>query len=173
MPPFYGHTHPLHPENPTKWEPLFTHFGAGFDQCRKADCTQCQSLVPPHGHLNKVAWWAAHFAAEMFPQNKQKSAWDWGYLSGLWHDLGKFSEEFQSRLRGAPLPVNHSTAGARHSAIRLPFGPSFPISSPGTMRVSPTVNASFPARALVRQSRNGSPTRRPAASLWTFCPPHR
>lgn len=34
------------------------------------------------------------------------------YLAGWLHDLGKYSEQFQQRLRGGP-PVNHSTAGAK------------------------------------------------------------
>jgi CRISPR-associated endonuclease/helicase Cas3 len=52
-------------------------------------------------------------------------ACDWAYLAGLWHDLGKYSCEFQdylaasgedethtAELRGK---VDHSTAGARHA----------------------------------------------------------
>ena len=34
------------------------------------------------------------------------------YFAGLFHDLGKYSDEFQQRLSGKPLRVDHSTAGA-------------------------------------------------------------
>lgn len=40
---------------------------------------------------------------------------------GRLHDLGKYTEEFQARLAGAPLRVDHSTWGARIAAER--FGP--------------------------------------------------
>lgn len=33
-------------------------------------------------------------------------------LAGLAHDIGKYSQGFQKRLRGAPIQVDHSTAGA-------------------------------------------------------------
>lgn len=54
---------------------------------------------------------------------------DWASLAGLWHDLGKYSAEFQryiktvsgydaeAHLEGSPGRVDHSTAGAIH-AIR-------------------------------------------------------
>ena len=66
-------------------------------------------------HLKNVAEMARGFAEEF-------GAGEWGYLAGLWHDLGKYSLEFQRMLRlangldadgvykhGHP---NHSTAGA-------------------------------------------------------------
>src|SRR5690554_2873801 len=31
----------------------------------------------------------------------------------LFHDIGKYSEEFQKRIRGANIHVDHSTAGAK------------------------------------------------------------
>lgn len=36
-----------------------------------------------------------------------------GYLAGLLHDIGKYSEEFQQRIRGSQIRVDHSTAGAQ------------------------------------------------------------
>lgn len=55
-------------------------------------CPHCANLEPQHGHLNKVAHLTAKLAAEMFPEGPDReSARQWGYLAGLWHDLGKFS----------------------------------------------------------------------------------
>ena len=36
----------------------------------------------------------------------------WGAVVGLWHDLGKYQEDFQKRLRGERIAVEHSGAGA-------------------------------------------------------------
>lgn len=129
MPP-YAHTHPNFPSDPSKWEPLFTPFGDGPDQCRREHCDKCRSLDSDHGHLNKVAYWTAKFAAEMFsPESTEcQSAWDWGYLAGLWHDLGKFPIEWQNYLKSKSDPhnddvsgkVDHSTAGAQHSVRAHP-----------------------------------------------------
>jgi CRISPR-associated endonuclease/helicase Cas3 len=71
-------------------------------------------------HLYGVARLAAEFAA---PLNNQ----DWAYVAGLWHDLGKYSLEFQSYIKSASGyeatahlenqkgKVDHSTAGAIHA----------------------------------------------------------
>ena len=67
-------------------------------------------------HLLGVAKLASHFAADF-------DAGQWCYLAGLWHDLGKYSKDFQQYIRSAsgfeshlvddiPGKVNHSTAGA-------------------------------------------------------------
>jgi len=69
-------------------------------------------------HLNNVAKMARSFA-EAF------GAGDWGYLAGLWHDVGKYSDEFQQKLsiqegsdahiETKPGRVDHSTAGAQYA----------------------------------------------------------
>ncbi len=126
---FYAHTSKLpdgkttNPDTST-WEPLFTPF-------TENDHALCESLALQHGHLNKVAHWTAKFAAEMFPENSKesKSAHQWGYLIGLWHDLGKFAPEWQTYLESKADPhtaeitgkVDHSTAGAQFSKENLPL----------------------------------------------------
>lgn len=69
-------------------------------------------------HLKGVAENARFFAGAF-------DAEDWGYVAGLWHDLGKYSNEFQHRLgviegNEAHIEtktgrVDHSTAGAQHA----------------------------------------------------------
>ncbi len=41
---------------------------------------------------------------------------EWGRLAGLWHDLGKYQPEFQRRLRGESVAVEHSGMGAALAA---------------------------------------------------------
>jgi len=82
---------------------------------------------PPEGwqplkdHLLNVAQLAGAFAAQFGAQ-------EWGYLAGLWHDLGKFSPSFQAYLKTqgdyhadelsegvAGAKVDHTSAGAQHA----------------------------------------------------------
>lgn len=80
---------------------------------------------PLEEHLANVARLAGEFAAAL-------GAKDWGYLAGLWHDLGKYRDSFQRYLRSAggasedsgceetaPGKVDHSTVGAIHSIRQL------------------------------------------------------
>ena len=68
-------------------------------------------------HLWDVADQAAGFAAVFGSQ-------DWASVAGVWHDLGKYSTEFQQYIKSvsgfeahieAPGRVDHSTAGAIHA----------------------------------------------------------
>ncbi len=124
---FYAHTSNLadgKTTNPDKttWEPLFTPFGDGEGECQGTECQKCRNLEPLHGHLNKVAYMAGDFAAEMFSSQKDKEAAKaCGYLIGLLHDLGKYSTEFQeyiskssdSHVGEIQHKVDHTSAGAR------------------------------------------------------------
>lgn len=56
-------------------------------------------------HLSETAAAAASFA-DAFGASEQ------GYLAGLMHDIGKYSDAFQARLRGSQIAIDHSTAGA-------------------------------------------------------------
>lgn len=64
-------------------------------------------------HLLEVAELAAA-RAERF------GAAEFGWAAGLLHDLGKYSDAFQARLRGAASRVDHSTAGAVWASANLP-----------------------------------------------------
>lgn len=74
-------------------------------------------------HLAGTAKLASAMAAEF-------GCFEWGYLAGLWHDLGKFSLEFQKYIKTASDPdahiegsrpgrVDHSTPGAIHAVERF------------------------------------------------------
>lgn len=78
---------------------------------------------PLSRHLDEVSELAERFATAF-------NAGPWGRLVGAWHDLGKYSDEFQAMLNSsdpdaseeaaAPGRVDHSTCGARHAATSLP-----------------------------------------------------
>jgi len=59
-------------------------------------------------HLENVANLASGFAGAF-------NAGQLGYAGGLLHDIGKYSPEFQKRLEGANIRVDHSTAGAKET----------------------------------------------------------
>jgi CRISPR-associated endonuclease/helicase Cas3 len=64
-------------------------------------------------HLVAVGDLAAGFAKAF--EGKQLAA-----CAGLLHDLGKYTSEFQARLKGSPERVDHSTWGARIALERYP-----------------------------------------------------
>lgn len=76
---------------------------------------------PLEDHLATVATLASEFADGF-------GADAWGYLAGLWHDVGKYSHAFQKYLAATATiaddghraelagRVDHSTAGAQHAA---------------------------------------------------------
>ncbi len=68
------------------------------------DQTREQPLLD---HLQNTAHLAAAFSAAFGAEQQ-------GYLAGLLHDIGKYSEEFQQRLHGGDR-VDHSTAGAQEA----------------------------------------------------------
>jgi CRISPR-associated endonuclease/helicase Cas3 len=77
--------------------PYFAHSGL------RADLSDWQPLQE---HLSRVAQLAAA-RAHIF------KASDWAHLIGLLHDLGKYSKEFQARIRGSDQRTDHATAGAK------------------------------------------------------------
>ncbi len=56
-------------------------------------------------HLGEVAELARKFSDKF-------SSGEWGYALGLLHDLGKYQEEFQRKLTGENIKVEHSGIGA-------------------------------------------------------------
>jgi hypothetical protein len=52
------------PRPQSEWEPLFSEDCVGL---KGEHCPECAALDPQHGHLNKVAYLAGKFAAEIFP----------------------------------------------------------------------------------------------------------
>lgn len=76
---------------------------------------------PLETHLHRVSVLARSLADSF-------RAGDWARIAGLWHDLGKYSREFQAYLGADPDAsceqvrgrVDHSTAGAQHAARTLP-----------------------------------------------------
>lgn len=67
-------------------------------------------------HLNEVANWAEKFADSLGMEQEAK-------LAGLLHDLGKYGDLFQRRLRGEVRGVDHWSAGAwaaLHKAHAIP-----------------------------------------------------
>ncbi|KAB7742169.1 CRISPR-associated endonuclease Cas3'' [Parvibaculum sedimenti] len=76
--------------------PYFAHSGTSRD---KSDWQPLQE------HLLAVAKLASDLAEHI---GLDKAA----YLAGLFHDLGKYNPDFQRRLEGQNIRVDHSTAGA-------------------------------------------------------------
>ncbi len=58
-----------------------------------------------HAHLNEVGELASEMAQPF-------GAADWADIAGRLHDLGKYSQAFQTRLDGSTKKVDHATAGA-------------------------------------------------------------
>lgn len=81
-------------------------------------------------HLRQTAHCAAAFARTFGAEH-------WGYLAGLWHDLGKYRVPFQRKLyraadtdahiEGRDARVSHSHAGARHALARLGGDKGLPL----------------------------------------------
>ena len=66
-------------------------------------------------HLQGTAAQAKAFASPFGAEEQAE-------LAGLAHDIGKYTQAFQKRLRGMTIPVDHSTAGAVECwQMRQPF----------------------------------------------------
>lgn len=92
-------------------KPYFAHSG------EKSDFSDWQPLKD---HLNQVGELAAA-RAHIFGSEQL------GFLAGLLHDLGKYSEEFQRRLQGSTERADHATAGAKVviDYVKSTLGPDY------------------------------------------------
>ena len=66
-------------------------------------------------HLSAAAEMSRDFSARF-------GAGELGYAAGILHDIGKYSDEFQSKLDGKNIRVDHSTAGAKEAMARYGEG---------------------------------------------------
>jgi CRISPR-associated endonuclease/helicase Cas3 len=66
-------------------------------------------------HLIETAELAGKFADAF-------SSREWGYIAGLWHDLGKYQLDFQRKLNGEKVGVEHSGIGAAIASEMLKDG---------------------------------------------------
>ncbi|SHJ84052.1 CRISPR-associated endonuclease/helicase Cas3 [Anaerobranca californiensis DSM 14826] len=64
-------------------------------------------------HLENTAKISSDFASKF-------DARELGFLVGLIHDIGKYSQEFQRRLQGSKIPVDHSTAALKELMNNYP-----------------------------------------------------
>lgn len=79
-----------------RFEEVGTPIHPSCQRLKGSYCELCERLDPSHGHLNKVAHLCSEFATAMFPEGPDReTAREWGFLTGLWHDLGKFAPEWR------------------------------------------------------------------------------
>jgi CRISPR-associated endonuclease/helicase Cas3 len=108
-----------------EWEDLYTG-------CQSRECNGLSPTCSDCGHLDRVSHATRAFVSEMFARGSYdtKSAGEWGYLMGIWHDLGKFAPEWQRYLQGKVDPhadeilgkVDHSSAGAQYAVEKHLLG---------------------------------------------------
>lgn len=72
----------------------------------RRDNEEIEYWQPVFEHLTNTADLARQFGSNA-------NVADLAYIAGLVHDLGKYSQEFQKRLTGKAIRVDHSTAGAK------------------------------------------------------------
>ena len=78
--------------------PFYAHTKTNPDGKPAPEC----DWEPLERHLQEVADLAGDFAAAF-------GAREWGKLAGLWHDLGKYSLEFQNYLKAFALFEQETT----------------------------------------------------------------
>lgn len=98
-----------------------------------------QETLLAHVRLNEDGSWSTHNLQDHLLGTGERAAafastfgsQDWSHLAGLWHDLGKYSKEFQNYIKTASGydpeahietvagRVDHSTAGAQYAIKKL------------------------------------------------------
>ncbi len=71
-------------------------------------CSKWHSL---EDHLHGTAYLSQQFSQSF-------DSGEWGFLAGLWHDLGKYQKDFQKRMLGENIAVEHSGIGAVLSLLK-------------------------------------------------------
>ena len=67
------------------------------------------------GHLNMVRYYVGQLTKEL-PESIREAWLQWAEAAALWHDLGKFSEEFQRHI--CPVSYTHLRAHeTRHDLV--------------------------------------------------------
>ena len=66
-------------------------------------------------HENLVAKYCREFLERIDP-----TLAPWGDLLGKWHDLGKYHPDFQAKIKGKRIQIEHAGAGARLAALGHP-----------------------------------------------------
>ncbi|MDR1327065.1 MAG: CRISPR-associated endonuclease Cas3'', partial [Heliobacteriaceae bacterium] len=84
----------------------------GYYAHSKEDCYDKEEWQRLKEHLANVSVQAGGFAKKF---NHEK----FGRIIGLFHDLGKYSKEFQLRLEKKHSKIDHATAGAIELAARF------------------------------------------------------
>jgi CRISPR-associated endonuclease/helicase Cas3 len=106
-------------------------------------------------HLHNSANLAEQFASA-FGGGKE------AYYCGLMHDIGKYSDNFQKRIRGASIKVDHSTAGSKEAFSIKDVAASFCIAGhhggiPDRGERTDTADSSTLMGRLKRNNENGLP----------------
>lgn len=89
----------------------YAHSRAGEDQ---------STWEPLDRHLHAVAELARKLSGAF-------DSGEWGYLAGLWHDVGKYRQQFQDRIRGSGEKAEHAAAGAALAAEHRAMPAAFAI----------------------------------------------
>ncbi|MFH5805991.1 CRISPR-associated endonuclease Cas3'' [Alienimonas sp. DA493] len=146
---------------------------------RSTDDRTRSDWEPLPDHLAAVAGRAAGFADAF-------GAAAWGEAAGRWHDLGKYSRDFQDHLV-TPSQVDHATAGAQHAAETLP-GPAGRLlayaiaghhagladaqaKTAGRTSLTDRLKKSVPDWSAAPAAERAAPTALAAPQLGTFPPP--
>lgn len=92
--------------------------------CRLKRLIECyRGMYLAHSLLDRLEeeWHPLADHLEATAARAEKTAGAWGKAAGLLHDLGKYSAEFQARVRGSTERVDHATAGAQVAVAE--YGP--------------------------------------------------
>lgn len=83
---------------------------------------------PLEDHLERVARLTEQFCRRFAPDGADTDIGRYAYMTGLAHDIGKYAEKFQKKIReDATISVDHSTAGAKELFEKRMLAASFAV----------------------------------------------